>query len=826
MKKTKYIYIMQNIKSTLTILLLSLWSFTTNAQEKYLFKEGLAVGGVHQYGREALYSDALAYQLYSGSLKPKAGAEFSYSNGTKKAIWTAVQSDSSGGFRSGSLGSGYLYLTYNAAQAQTAILVATGHSMLYVNGTPHAGDMYRYGWMNIPVALKKGLNEIYIRSAGMGRYARINVRMEFPSKQVSIVKSDPTLPFLVKEESKGELVAGIVVLNSSIKNTASLTIKAGINGKTVTSNLPVIPSLISRKVAVKIPVPDNIQKGNYDLSLSLYDGNKLIDTATLSVSAVNKGEHATYTFISNIDGSVQYYAVAPQTTPTANPALFLSVHGAEVEAISQARAYKPKAEGPVVAPTNRRPRGFNWEDWGRLDALEVLDIAKKRFSPDPQKVYLTGHSMGGHGTWYLGATFAGNWAAIAPSAGYPTLAEYGSHDGKVPTDAATDTKKILIRASNTGNVISLAKNYKAGGVYIFHGDADSVVSVEYARQMKRLLAEFHPDFCYKEYPGGSHWFSDESVDWPPLFEYFKQHKIPTSKEVNEINFTTASVGISSTHHWVKLLQQNQHFQFSKVELKRDLKLKAIKGNTTNLNIVQFNLSDFNNGDTVLVNLDGQIIKEIVAVNSPLILKKKDNQWMKSELAPGYEKGEKRNGGFKEAFKNNMVFVYGTKGTKEENEWMLNKAKYDAETWYYRGNGAIDIVADDEFDAVKYAGRGVILFGNITTNTAAAILLKDCPVKVSKGIATVGNNTFSGDDLGSYYMWPNSQTDFSSIALIGGTGLKGMRAAEANQYFAGGSGFPDFMIFSLNMLEVGESAVKAAGYFNNQWQLDRDIAINR
>ena len=62
-----------------------------------------------------------------------------------------------------------------------------------------------------------------------------------------------------------------------------------------------------------------------------------------------------------------------------NPSLFLSVHGAEVEAISQARAYKPKTEGPIVAPTNRRPRGFNWEDWGRLDALEVLEIAKNSF---------------------------------------------------------------------------------------------------------------------------------------------------------------------------------------------------------------------------------------------------------------------------------------------------------------------------------------------------------------------------------------------------------------------------------------------------------------
>lgn len=49
--------------------------------------------------------------------------------------------------------------------------------------------------------------------------------------------------------------------------------------------------------------------------------------------------------------------------------------------------------------------------------------------------------MGGHGTWYLGATYPGKWAAIAPSAGYPTLAAYGSHDGLVPNDTSTPVKK-------------------------------------------------------------------------------------------------------------------------------------------------------------------------------------------------------------------------------------------------------------------------------------------------------------------------------------------------------------------------------------------------
>ena len=817
---------MQKLISNSLMVMFCLFTVALKAQTRYFFPEGLAIGNVHQYGREALYSDGLAFQLYNAGIKPVAGESFSFADGSKKAEWMAIKPDSAGNFRSPALGSGYLYLTYTSPKNQTAVLVATGHSMVYVNGAPHAGDMYRYGWMNIPVSLKKGVNEIYIRSAGMGRFGMINARLEFPSKALSILKTDPTLPFLVKGESKGELVGGIVVLNTSTANAKNLSIKTTLEGKTTTSILPSVHGMLSRKVPITIPVPGAINKGTYGMQLSLYDGNKLIDTTTIAITAVNQGEHASYTFISKIDGSVQYYAVAPQIATTQQPSLYFSVHGAEVEAISQARAYAPKAEGPVVAPTNRRPRGFNWEDWGRMDALEVLDIAKKRFNPNPQRIYLTGHSMGGHGTWYLGATYAGQWAAIAPCAGYPTLAEYGSHDGKVPTNAVTDTKKLLIRASNTGNVINLAKNYKAGGVYIFHGDADPTVSVDYARQMRKVLAEFHPDFSYKEYPGGSHWFGNESVDWPPLFQYFNQHTIPTSDAVNEIDFTTASVGISSTHHWIRLLQQNQQYQFSKVILKRDMKLKSIKGTTANLKRLQFDLKDFSAGDTVNIELDGQSMNTIASKNTPLVLLKFEDKWITNGLAPSYEKGEMRNGGFKEAFQHRMVFVYGTKGNAEENAWMLNKAKYDAETWYYRGNGAIDIIADTEFDSVKYAGRGIILFGNMTTNSVAGNLLSDCPIKINNGFAVVGADTLKGADLGSYHLWPNKDNGFSSIALIGGTGLKGMRAAEANQYFAGGSGFPDFMIFSLDMLEKGETAVKATGYFNNKWQLGKDMTLSR
>ena len=163
----------------------------------------------------------------------------------------------------------------------------------------------------------------------------------------------------------------------------------------------------------------------------------------------------------------------------------------------------------------------------------------------------------GHGTWYLGATYPDKWAAIAPCAGYPTLTGYGSADGKIPDSARSESERILLRASNASNVIDLAHNYKSLGVYVFHGDADRVVPVRYARQMREVLGKFHPDFSYNEYPGGSHWFGNESVDWAPIFDFFKWHTLKRDSAVDVVDFTTANPGISSTFRWASIIQQEE-----------------------------------------------------------------------------------------------------------------------------------------------------------------------------------------------------------------------------------------------------------------------------
>lgn len=802
---------------------------TTSAsfsQEVYHFTKGLVATIPNRYGREALYTDMLAYQLYTNSVKtPVEGAIWGKAENGEDIVWQPVSGDSAnrlfrrsttgrgggGGFGRG----GYMYLTYNAEKEGTALLNVRGNSGLFFNGTPHAGDPYNSGWLYIPVVLKKGLNELYVR----GTFVIAN--LTFPAKPILLNTEDPTLPSIIVNGQNNNLKGAVVVINSTTKELKGLQIRSNVMGKQVITTLPNIPPLSSRKVPFTFDGNGATTAGKLDGAISLLEKGKVIDEAKVPIEAVTDKDKYSSTFISHIDGSLQYYAVAPQTgNNNSNSALFLSVHGAGVEAIGQARAYQSKDWGNLVAATNRRPRGFNWEDWGRLDALEVLSLAKERFKPDPQRVYLTGHSMGGHGTWFLGATYPDKWAAIAPCAGYPTLKGYGSADGLIPDSSSNPVEQMLLRSSNQSDVIKLASNYKPLGVYVFHGDADRTVSVDYARQMRKILGEFHTDMSYYEYPGGSHWFGDHSVDWKPIFDFFKWHTISVDTAINTIDFVTSSPGISASYHWATIHQQLHPLQYSRIKLNRNKALNTIGGSTENIRLLKLDLKEFGAGRQVKIVLDSlaPVTYTTKGANDSLFLVKETGGWMIGEKPDLFQKGPHRYGTFKDAFNNNMVFVYGTGGTKEENEWALNKARYDAETWYYRGNGAVDIIADKEFALSKYKDRGVIIYGNKNTNGAWNALLSDCPLQVEKNKITAGNKTWQGDDLSAYFLWPIRSSAVASVGVVSGSGLKGMKAANANQYFAGASGFPDFMIYSLDMLQSGASKVKMAGFYDHNWKL--------
>jgi len=95
----------------------------------------------------------------------------------------------------------------------------------------------------------------------------------------------------------------------------------------------------------------------------------------------------------------------------------------------------------VVSP--QCPNGEFWTDTEALIAL--LDQIEKDYAVDLSRVYLTGHSMGGFGTWYLAYQHPERFAAIAPMSApfsvtawaerlkeMPIWAFHGSDDSLVP----------------------------------------------------------------------------------------------------------------------------------------------------------------------------------------------------------------------------------------------------------------------------------------------------------------------------------------------------------------------------------------------------------
>ncbi|WP_353128239.1 prolyl oligopeptidase family serine peptidase [Parapedobacter pyrenivorans] len=823
------------------------------AQTTHRFTEGLSVQAPANYGREAVYTDVLLWHYYQGNIStPKPGQSIGESDTEEPLVWTSVAADTSGFFRpqpgaGGNLnspndpagpgridrrttsarqpapqrrrwGPAYLYLTYPSAKAQSAVLNIRGNSAVLINGELHAGDPYRMGWMHIPLQLKKGLNEFYVRGLFVA------ATLDFPAKPTYLNTDDLTLPDIVQGKDKSSLLAGVVIVNASSKNLVGLTIGSATQGQKAEADVPAIPPYSTRKIAVPINASMVTETGDVQSQITLSQKGKALDQRELSLRSVEPTVPYRVTFVSEIDGTIQYYAVNPATGgEKPGDALFLSVHGAGVEAIGQAQAYQSKDWGTLVAPTNRRPRGFNWEDWGRLDALEVLALAKEALKPDTQRIYLTGHSMGGHGTWFLGATYPDKWAAIAPCAGYPTLMGYGSADGLIPKQGRNALENLLLRSSNQSNVPAYATNYKPLGVYVLHGDADRTVPVSYARQMRDTLGRFHPNFSYYEYPGGSHWYSNESVDWKPLFDYFSWHKRKVDTAVHHIDFITSNPGISASYYWATIYQQQTPLEYARIILDRNLQTGEITGTTKNADLLQLDVSAFAAGQSLTIRLDSLSPVQLVRSSgeTSLFLKKSDNSWQRIDQPGLDEKGPHRNGTFKEAFNHRMVYVYGTKGNALENQWALEKVRYDAESWYYRGNGAFDIIPDHAFKPEDYADRNIILIGNANTNSVWNTLLADCPIQVSSGNLIIGKQHVSGSDLGGYFTWKIPGSNTRTVGVITGTGLKGMQAATANQYFAGASGFPDYLFFSIDMLTKGPEGILDAGFYDNNWQISKN-----
>jgi predicted peptidase len=170
---------------------------------------------------------------------------------------------------------------------------------------------------------------------------------------------------------------------------------------------------------------------------------------------------------------------------------------------SAIRMNRSRFPAVVVMPQCRN--NVWWTDPPMDDvAMAALAQTEKEFQGDPRRIYLTGLSMGGYGTWHLAAKYPGKFAALAPVCGGILRLEevrvHPSQDKKPYTDSA---KKI---GGNTP-------------VWIFHGAMDDTVPVTESRRMAEAMKALGGETRYTEYPGVGHDSWDKAHAEPELFTW-------------------------------------------------------------------------------------------------------------------------------------------------------------------------------------------------------------------------------------------------------------------------------------------------------------------
>jgi len=153
---------------------------------------------------------------------------------------------------------------------------------------------------------------------------------------------------------------------------------------------------------------------------------------------------------------------------------------------------------PALVVFPQAPADSLWTGVPGQIAMAALDATLREFHTDPERVYLTGWSMGGSGTWYLAYRYPDRFAAVAPISGYVSsaLPWLGGRSPVVPPDSGPPFAPLARRVARVP-------------AWIFHGEADRVVPVAESRQAAEALRAAGGEARYTEVLGGSHNIWDE-----------------------------------------------------------------------------------------------------------------------------------------------------------------------------------------------------------------------------------------------------------------------------------------------------------------------------
>lgn len=493
----------------------------------------------------------------------------------------------------------------------------------------------------------------------------------------------------------------------------------------------------------------------------------------------------------------------------------------------------------VVLGADGRGGGSVHQGYGEVDVYEAIDAVKKKLAIDPDRISVTGSSVGGAATWYHASHYPDVWAAAAPFFGYcdDKLWEKSgivSFQRYAWEEFSWIARGAAYRAANLRHV----------ALRITHGEWDRCIGggvpVEHSRQMDRQLTQLGIPHTYIEVPktGHSHtpelW--NETVPW-----LLKQKRVKAPDQV--------SLVVHALRHnrcrWVVVEQQLVSGKAATVEARRHRAKEMIEVKTANVR--RLALGPLAEASGIALDLDGSAFPKVDLTGEQHFMRSPDGSWARADGAiPAGEKKPGLSGPFGDLFIAPTIIVYGQSGSQEANEFnklvALNAARYFSQ-WnggVHRGsipgsnNVLLPVLSDQHLlallansaaaepvdldsrlasgDSAKVAidrevlrRANLFLIGNSDSNAVLAKLAPQLPIGFEQGKLKLAGKTYHGEHLAFYAVLPHPDGK-RYVALLAGNEPDAICWGSR----VGLQLVPDYLIFN-------HDRVVEWGFWDNNWR---------
>ncbi len=467
---------------------------------------------------------------------------------------------------------------------------------------------------------------------------------------------------------------------------------------------------------------------------------------------------------------------------------------------------------------------------GEVDSFEAMDAVKRHYRIDPNRIAVRGFSMGGAACWQFGTHFAGEWAAIAPGAGFSETPDFLKVYQNEPMQPTWYEKKLW----HIYDSVDYAVNLFNTPTIAYSGELDG--QRQAAVMMEKAMAPEGLTLTHIIGPGAHHFYEanakKEVAAKVDAAVAAGRDAIPA-----KIRFTTWTLRYNRMK-WVRVDRLEKHWTRARLDAETSRDGITVKTE----NVAAFSIlmprhdetsatkdAPFQPEQRITVLVDGESLPVSVRYSGrdaewKAYFQKAGARWetARSDRASGVRKVHGLQGPIDDAFMDSFIMVRptGAAMNPKVGAWATGEMNHAIEHWRSQYRGEAIVKDDTSVTAQDIANSNLVLWGDPESNAILKKIAAKMPIGWDAQGVHAGKDVFAADHHAPVMIFPNPLNPRRYVVVNSGFTFREydyLNNARQN------AKLPDWAVVDLNMPPSTRwpGLIADAGFFDEQWKFTAD-----